>query len=308
MKSSILTNDYQQKWSDNNLYSGTVSNNIGKNVHLHSEVNNVCSSAAACLNVMGNLNNYKDDLLSFLNSFDLEIQELINFPTGLKLDNELYDDKGFVIFEWIGSSKSPINEMGGGRGLNRTSIDAFLLAKIQNKITQILIEWKFTETYSSQEQLQKFAGKRGIERLRRYSSVLKLMRKEDSFPFNMSDEGGLGLYDFGYEPFYQLMRMHLLAKTSTPLKLNNDLTIEDYRILHLTHSENQGLNLLTKKQTQLCPYLSKFIGKNIHEVWEEYILSAFESKKFKSGYWDQEIYLIKDKSLNNYLSTRYTKS
>ena len=263
MKNSILSHTYQLQWKDNNLFDPKVKDNIGKKVQLHAEIDNACSSAAACLNVMGDLNKYPNDLLNFLNGFELNIQELIPFPTGISLGKEIYDDIGYVIFEWIGSSKSTINEVGGSRGQRKTSIDAFILGLIDNKVTQILIEWKFTESYSAQEQLQRFAGLRGIERIRRYSSVLKKMRGKDIFPFNMSTEGGLGLYDLGYEPFYQLLRMHLLAKTTTPLKLNDKILIQDYRIVHLSHSENKELNILKENQIKLCPGLMKYEGQKL---------------------------------------------
>ena len=306
MKNSILSHTYQSQWKDKNLFDPNVKMNIGEKVRLHTEIDNVCSSAAACLNVMGNLNNHPNDLLNFLNSFDLKVQELISFPTGIQLDKEVYDDKGYVIFEWIGSSKSTINEVGGSRGQRRTSIDAFVLGKIDNKVTQILIEWKFTESYSAQEQLQRFAGLRGIERLRRYSSVLKKMRGEVFYPFQMKDEGGLGLYDLGYEPFYQLLRMHLLAKTTTPLELKDNLLVEDYRVVHLSHSENKELDILQNNQIKLCPGLSKYENQNLHTVWKENILSEYEREKFRSGYWDKNLSLISDTSLNDYLIKRYS--
>jgi len=142
MNSFKLTRSYQKKWADNQLFSENTRNKIGSNVQLHKEINNVLSSAASCLNLFSNL--YETELLNFLNRFDLQIQEIIPFPTDSNVGGEIYDDKGNVIFEWIGPKRSPINEVGGKRGQNRTSIDAFVLAKINGKITQILIEWKFT--------------------------------------------------------------------------------------------------------------------------------------------------------------------
>ncbi len=67
------------------------------------------------------------------------------------------------------------------RGQNRTSIDAYLIAEIDGKITQLLVEWKFTETYNSESYTYKFEGTKGIERLRRYLSVLSKL-KNSSFP------------------------------------------------------------------------------------------------------------------------------
>ncbi len=91
--------------------------------------------------------------------------------------DELYNDKGNVVFEWIGSKSSLINETGGIRGQNRTSINAYIIAVIDGKITQLLIEWKFTETYHGERYLNKFSGGKVIERLGRYSSILANWRK-----------------------------------------------------------------------------------------------------------------------------------
>ena len=66
-----------------------------------------------------------------------------------------------------------------------------------------LIEWKFTEGKSRPIVLNKFGGLRGIERLRRYASVLAEMRG-NGFPFAFSEEGGIGLQDFSTDHFYQL--------------------------------------------------------------------------------------------------------
>ncbi|SDZ94135.1 hypothetical protein SAMN05216365_12542 [Porphyromonadaceae bacterium NLAE-zl-C104] len=121
--------------------------------------------------------------------------------------------------------KSPINEKGGCRGQNRTSVDAYLLAKIKGRVTQIFIEWKFTENYNSGKHLHNFGGLKGVERARRYSSILAKQRKK-LFPFCFSEEDNIGIFDFSYEPFYQLLRMTLLAKETTPVTFGN-LEIED---------------------------------------------------------------------------------
>ena len=70
---------------------------------------------------------------------------LYKFPTNCNVGGRTYSDRGHVVFEWVGPQKSPINERGGGRGYLRTSIDAYVIAKINGKIMQLLIEWKFTE-------------------------------------------------------------------------------------------------------------------------------------------------------------------
>ena len=128
-----------------------------------------------------------------------------------------------------------------------------MLAEVDGKVTQLLIEWKFTETYNSESYTHKFGGTKGIERLRRYSSVLTRLRN-NGFPFKFKEEDKIGLPDFSYEPFYQLLRMTLLAKMTTPAKLGL-LKIEDYKIIHLSHSENNDLNFLSKTHLKYSPGL-----------------------------------------------------
>ena len=47
----------------------------------------------------------------------------------------------------------------------------------------------------------------------------------------MEYEGGFGVHDLGYEPYFQLLRITLLAKLTTPFKFDNGPTVEDYRVV-----------------------------------------------------------------------------
>lgn len=295
----------QLKWKDHPIYDKTILGNIDPKVQLHKELQNVRSSAAACINTIGNIAKEKADLISFLNTFNIGVEDIRPFPSGIKVGSEVYNDIGNVVFEWIGPKKSPINEKGGKRGLNRTSVDAFVLAEINNRVTQLLIEWKFTETYNSVEYFQKFGGIAGNERLRRYSECLAKLRRKGNFPFRMDYEGNFGLHDLGYEPYYQLLRMTLLAKFTTPLEFSNGLVVEDYRIVHLSHSDNRELNFLSKKHLSYSPGLKEHFGESLHEVWKNSVLSDEESKKFHYGYWDRAIEVISEGELRDYLLKRY---
>ena len=304
-ESIVLSAKFQQKWKEQPIYDKSILDDIDKSVQLHSELLNVRSSAAACINTIGNIAQRKEDLITFLNEFKIGVEDVITFPTGASSAGEVYGDSGNVIFEWIGPKQSPINEVGGKRGQNRTSIDAFTIVRIKGKVTQLLIEWKFTETYNGREHLQKFNGIAGNERLRRYSICLARLRKSHNFPFRMNDEGCFGLHDLGYEPYYQLLRMTLLAKLTTPFEFDNGLRIEDYRIIHLSHSQNGRLNTLSKKHLSCSPGLKQHSGKSLHEVWKDSILSEDEATKFRYGYWNEAIRVISDKKLRKYLLERY---
>jgi hypothetical protein len=300
-----LTASYQNTWHDRPIFDQLLLSAIDEKVTLHKEISNVLSSAAACVNVLGGLNNSSEDIKHFFAQFSLNIQEVINFPSGVNLDGEIYNDTGPIIFEWIGPRHSPINERGGTRGQRKTSIDAFLIAVIDNKITQLFIEWKFTEKYNSEGFLQKFGGLRGVERLRRYSSILVKLRGSNKFPFAFADEGLFGLYDFGWEPFYQLLRMTLLAKMTTPLQLTPSIKIEDYKVLHLVHSGNDQLKSLEDAHVKYTPGISEYAGRDIHDIWKNELLSPTERDHFVYGHWDKAISTISDSALKSYLTDRY---
>jgi hypothetical protein len=57
------------------------------------------------------------------------------------------EDSGFVGFEWIGA-ENYLHERGEKRGANRTSIDALMVAELADAPTLVLIEWKYTESYT----------------------------------------------------------------------------------------------------------------------------------------------------------------
>jgi hypothetical protein len=299
-----LTIEFQSQFHDRLIYDPTILNCIDPAVKLHDEtIGNPLSSSAACLNVLGSLMHQPKELLTFLNQFGLEIETIYEFPSYCVVGGRQYADSGYVIFEWVGPLISPINEKGGGRGFNRTSVDAFVMAKINGKITQLLIEWKFTEGKSRPLALEKFSGTRGIERLSRYSNILTALRGRETFPFRFKEEGGLGLPDFSPDHLYQLLRMTLLAKMTTPIQIGN-LKIEDYRIVHLSHSANPEIEILHERYLQSSPGLKQYSGKKLYEVWTE-ILSDFEKERFKYGHWDVAIKEIKDNELRTYLSNRY---
>ncbi len=300
---SKLSSDYQKQFSDKLIFDKLVLDRIDPTAKLHDEaLRHALSSAQACLNVLGSLGSDKEAMKAYLNALGFGITKVLNFPSGADVGGQIYNDRGCVVFEWIGPKESPINERGGGRGLNKTSIDAHVIAEIDGKITQLLIEWKFTEGESRPIVLNKFAGLRGVERIRRYASVLAEMRSSD-FPFAFSNEGGLGIQDFSTDHLYQLMRMTLLARKTTPLDIG-PLHVEDYRIAHLSHSANAKINVLQPEYAQYCPGLRGQVGKSFHEVWSS-LLAPEERGKFISGYWDQGLSAIQNPELREYLQTRY---
>ena len=298
-----LKDNYQKRYSERQFINMDIFKGISSNVKLHDEVKNVRSSATACLNVFGYLNQNQEDIIPFFNKLGLSIQKVIPFPKDVVFANEKYDDQGPVVFEWIGPKQSPINEKGGSRGQNRTSIDAYMLAEIDGKVTQLLIEWKFTENYNSEIYTHKFGGRKGIERLRRYSDVLAQLRNNNNFPFNFNEEDKIGLSDFSHEPLYQLLRMTLLAKTTTPVKLNA-VEVTDYKIIHLSHSLNSDLNILSEDHLRYSPGLRANKGKSLHATWID-LLEKDEKQHHIMAYWNDALMALSSNADKDYLVERY---
>jgi len=298
-----LTAEYQKKFSDRLFFNDAVLSSVDPSAMLHGESKtNPLSSAAACMNVLGSLMFDKEDLKGYLNALGLGVTKVYEFPIGADVGGQVYNDKGCVVFEWIGPKASPISEKGSDRGQYRTSIDAFIIAEIDGLTTQLVIEWKFTEGRSRPIVLNKFGGLKGIERLRRYASVLAEMRG-NGFPFAFSEEGGIGLQDFSTDHFYQLLRMTLLAKKTTPMKIG-DIEVEDYRVVHLSHSGNDKINVVQPEYVKYCPGIQAMAGMGFYEAWKS-ILAPEEQKKFVAAHWDRGIESIKNKDLREYLAERY---
>jgi hypothetical protein len=299
-----LSLNFQERFMEKLIFDESILNCIDPSVKLHQEtLRHPLSSSASCINVLGSMIYQPLELKNFLNNFGLKITKLFPFPSGANIGGQSYIDKGYIVFEWIGPKISPINEKAGGRGFQRTSIDAFIIAEIEGKITQLLIEWKFTEGKSRPLVLEKFAGNKGLERLRRYSEVLVPIRNTERFPFRFTEEKGFGLYDFSTDHLYQLLRMTLLAKKTTPLKIG-DLLIEDYRIIHLSHSMNSEIEILHNKYLSHSPGFQKYGGERLYDFWID-ILSEYERKKFVGGNWDVFVPTIKIEGLREYLTERY---
>ena len=303
--------EYQKKYESRLIFDPTVFNRVDPQVKLHEETKkHPQSSSAACFNVIGAMSLDPRGLCSYLNSFGLEIEEILEFPSQVDCGGLIYNDVGYVVFEWVGPQKSPINESGGGRGFNRTSVDAFLIVKIRGKLTQLLIEWKFTEGFSRELALGLFCGGQGVERLYRYSSILANFRKKKILPFKFFEEyeaknidSHLGLYDMSPDHFYQLLRITLLAETTTPVDIGH-FHIEDYRILHLTHSQNDKINIVQPEYLKFSPGLKQYVGQSFHSVWKT-ILSDSARSRFFSGHWDKALSAVPNVELRSYLTERY---
>jgi hypothetical protein len=82
--------------------------------------------------------------------------------------------------------------------------------------------------------------------------------------------------------------MTLLAKTTTPMDITTNILIQDYRVIHLTHSQNVELNYLLEKRLSFSPGLRNMVGRPLHESLKT-IITESERNRFFGGYWDEAI-------------------
>ena len=310
----VLTKDYQMKFKENNLFSDQIYAILKKGgIRLHKGISSPLSSQASCFNFWYPFikPENKEQLQELLLCLGLKVDEVLTIKPNSIFEDTLYKDGGNVIFEWIGPKKSPIGEEDGYlRGHHRTSIDAYILTKINRKVTQILIEWKFTESYSSKSNTGKFLGAKGIERLARYSPIIARDRKaRKEILFKMTTLDNWGLYDVCYEPFYQLLRQHMLGQETVGMKFG-DYVIEDYIVMHLSHSANDKLNILTAKQCEYSKGLQQYIGQELHAIWNK-LLNKEHKARFIGTYWDKGLIKYKPttelREWYEYMQTRYLK-
>ena len=191
------------------------------------------SSQIACINHLYFLRQRRDLATLVLRSIDNKIQKAIKI------------DSGFVEFEKIGSQKLG-KEKSSTRGANCTSIDAMMIGEnIYSKRILFLIEWKYTESYTTESKLK---GKSGETRFAAYHDLLNSV----NCPITHDKKS-----DLYYEPFYQLMRQTLLGWEMVRRK---EYCCEDCVHIHVIPRDNLEL-----KNKITSPGLK---GKNMEDAWK----------------------------------------
>ena len=153
---------------------------------------NMASSQIMCVNFLLPLAQVRGALAAVVRAIDPDVKDII----GICHQGNVSP----VEFEWIGLN-GPL-EVGAAptRGANVTSIDAFVLANTDTGRRAYLIEWKYVEEYKIGD--DKGEGRSGETRRRRY---------ERSYAQSPEFNGSVPMDELLYEPFYQLLRLRLLA-------------------------------------------------------------------------------------------------
>lgn len=208
------------------------------------------SSQIACINHLFFARQRCDIATTILQSVDK------NVKIALSLDNGVAGS-GYVDFEVIGA-KNYLGEKQHTRGANSTSVDAVMLAEMQNGQRKLFfIEWKYVEQYKSQP--SKAEGDSGQTRIKIY---LPLLEQQDC-PFRITNIKGLYT-----EPYYQLMRQTLLANEMTKAK---EYGATSYMHLHLIPTANTDLKNVNTAA-------GKLEGLGLHDTWEGLLKSPVQYK------------------------------
>jgi hypothetical protein len=147
------------------------------------------SSQVSCVNHLFYLRQREELSTAVLKAIDPSITKALQI------------DSGFVEFEKVGKRRLG-KEKNLSRGANCTSIDALMLGQRRDQsIVLVLIEWKFTEDYSSTKK-DLSHGNSGKTRIDAYADLLL----DPDCPIAHTP-----VTDLYFEPFYQLMRQTLLG-------------------------------------------------------------------------------------------------
>jgi hypothetical protein len=190
--------------------------------------NHLSSSQVQCANALAPFVSFPDALARVLGTV-LDVAEVLPFDAST---SSLFDRTDHVVFEWVGL-ENHLNEWqgkSGTRGANNTSADAAVRYRTSSgDIELALIEWKYTEQYLGHE-LSGGDTKNAVRRAR----YAPLLADEDS-PIRIDL---VGLDDLMVEPFYQLMRLQLMAWR---MEATHELGSDRVRVVYMVPLTNGEL-------------------------------------------------------------------
>jgi len=210
----------------------------------------ILSSQIACINHLYFLRQRQDVATAILQNVDNKVR------CALLLDNG-DGDSGYVDFEVIGK-ENYLKEKSHSRGANSTSVDAVMLAEMQEGTRKLFfIEWKYVEQYKNQP--SKAEGENGLTR----TNIYKPHLDKPDCPILPAD-----ITELFTEPYYQLMRQTLLAHEMIKAK---EYGATDYQHLHIIPKENKDLREVNTVQ-------GKLKGTNLSETWTRLLKSPEKYK------------------------------
>ncbi len=185
---------------------------------------NLASSQASCLNFLLPLAKFPDALNALLQRFNGDeesIAPIVYSWNGSSMSS-------LVEFEWVGLTTTLEGTTPKVRGANVTSADALVFADLSSVGRRAyVVEWKYVEEYKSGE--YKGEGSAGVTRRDRYSGFYS----SPSSPFRPE----VPFDEWLYEPFYQIMRLLLLAQKMID---ENELGVTEASVIVVCPEENDA--------------------------------------------------------------------
>jgi len=235
-----------------------------KGCHLPS--NHLCCSQSCCINFLFPLMKQPDLIKAIFSQYYREIAKALPITEDKPLTDGTHP---FIAFEWIGTrdylEEAKRKRMRRTRGANFTSADfAFRFREKNGRIHLVLGEWKYTEEYGRS---YKGSGRQGQVRKNNYINFFR--DQEGVFSAN---EDMTRLYDsLFYEPFYQFMRLQLLAQE---METHKEMDADTVSVLHICPEANHEF-----RKNVTSGYLrEQFPEKDVLEIWKELVPQG----KFKS--------------------------
>lgn len=234
------------------------------NIQQHTELLNLKSSQAACLNFLFPLRRNLDLATSVLTHAGIVGQG--GRVTGIEFEYTAQDEakKEYGCTEWL--NEPP----GGKRGQNRTSIDAAVFWTKGGKKCATLIEWKYTERSFGNCSAFAKAGKAEKANCLGQDYVSRCIlidgqRNRERLYWKRLAESGISLSKLGCiagcpfrGPFYQLMRQFLVAQYMRRVAL-----AERVEVVGVHFQGNEALDALPE---DLGP-MAKAAGDTVVDAW-----------------------------------------
>ena len=206
--------------------------------------NHLCSSQVQCVNFLYPFADKPEALCTLQRPIFPDIESIV----------PMEGDGQLVSFEWIGLcnylGEKIRQNSSRTRGANFTSADAAVMFRRQDGTRQIvLIEWKYTESYS-----RTWLGisKSGTDR----REIYRRLYDGPGCPVEKAKSPGFS--DLFYEPFYQFLRQQLLAHE---MEQARELGCELVTVLHIAPASNRDFHKVTSPGLQQ-------LGDSSIEVWK----------------------------------------
>jgi len=209
----------------------------------------MASSQVACVNFLLPLRGIPGALTAVAHAIDDDVEDIV------PITHEGRESP--VEMEWIGLDHPLERDAPPTRGANVTSVDAFMVGRTSAGLRAYLMEWKYVEEYRVGD--DKGKGKPGKTRRGRYAPLYCA----DYSSFN----GKVPMGELLYEPFYQIMRLRLLADRMVAC---SELGVSDAKVVVVVPEGNTAYREKITSPSLACRFPA--LG-TVNEVFREALTS-----------------------------------